>query len=879
MDYSYRVNFELDINSDDMQSLQDAFCKTNDMYIMCVGKIHGQITSFSGSKPEEEYVDANFTPELRREIFDSFVDGVAENVVERFGTEDFLIYRGVAIRDTAGKLLGVWLCLGVDANRIPEDKLLPEGLRITTAEAYEKSIYLIETLTKYYFAEKMKSHALRQELSEEKNIEKEIEYKLRKNEIMTDILRLMESDSPFSKTSEDILRESGKYIDCTHTALLQIDESSISADMICEWVAEDAESLKDKFQAVPTVELPFMNGKPYTISSNAALPELFEVFFAKYGIKAGIFLPININDATAMYLCFLSVDKERQWSVDDLRFANDVKRILHTILIKKITTNSLASSYNALEAILRNAGYGVVVADLNDNTLLYTNDTFSRMFENEIDRIAIEEIIFDKRYDLPELNGYSANGSGKWFDISVANIKWVDERDVRLITFYDTTDLRIYQKKVEKQAQEDILTGLYNRQACEKDIAMEYHVATTLNKMFAVLMIDLDDFASVNEGLGYQVGDDLLEYIAHSINDISFIKGKCYRVGGDEFAVLVDHENYENLDFIIKRIMNLFDNPWTLNGQEYYCTISMGGVKAPADITDSSSILTRLNIALHGAKNKGKNRFEYYNDSSDVFMAEKVKMEQAMRKAVEDGCKEFEVYYQPIMEFVDGVPRCCGAEALVRWNSPEYGLVLPDQFIPQAEHLKLINAIGNHVLIEASKACKHWNDFGHPEYKVNVNLSVVQLRQPDIMDKINEALQLTAIDPKSLTLEVTESLAINDMERMIKILEAIRALGCRVALDDFGTGYSSLNHIRSMPIDTIKIDRAFVSDMGSDHFSEAFVKTIAELADSLDVDVCVEGVEYDKQIDMIGKFSVNLAQGFYFDKPLTRDEFEKRYLQ
>ena len=325
--------------------------------------------------------------------------------------------------------------------------------------------------------------------------------------------------------------------------------------------------------------------------------------------------------------------------------------------------------------------------------------------------------------------------------------------------------------------------------------------------------------------------------------------------------------------------MNLFDNPWTLNGQEYYCTISMGCVKAPADITDSSSILTRLNIALHGAKNKGKNRFEYYNDSSDVFMAEKLKMEQAMRKAVEDGCKEFEVYYQPIMEFVDGVPRCCGAEALVRWNSPEYGLVLPDQFIPRAEHLKLINAIGYHVLIEASKACKHWNDFGHPEYKVNVNLSVVQLRQPDIMDKINEALQLTAIDPKSLTLEVTESLAINDMERMVKILEAIRALGCRVALDDFGTGYSSLNHIRSMPIDTIKIDRAFVSDMGSDHFSEAFVKTIAELADSLDVDVCVEGVEYDKQIDMIGKFSVNLAQGFYFDKPLTRDEFEKRYLQ
>ena len=271
-------------------------------------------------------------------------------------------------------------------------------------------------------------------------------------------------------------------------------------------------------------------------------------------------------------------------------------------------------------------------------------------------------------------------------------------------------------------------------------------------------------------------------------------------------------------------------------------------------------------------------RFEFYDANSDAVVAEKVKMEQAMRKAVEDDCKEFEVYYQPIMEFVNGIPTCCGAEALVRWNSPEYGLVLPDQFISQAEQLKLINSIGQHVLLEAAKSCKHWNDFGHPEYKVNVNLSVVQLTQSDFLDKLDMVLKQTAIDPQNLTLEVTESLAINDMERMIKLLDAIRAKGCRVALDDFGTGYSSLNYIRTMPLDTIKIDRAFVSDMNSDHFSEVFVKTISELADSLDVDVCVEGVEFDKQVDMIGKFSVNLAQGFFFDKPLTKEDFEKKYL-
>ena len=878
MDNSSRLNFDLEINNDDMQSLQDAFCKSNDLYIMCIGKNLGQITSFSGTKPEEDFVDANFSPELRREIMDSFVDGSAENIVERYSTEDYLMYRGVAIRGSEGEFLGAWLCFGVDRTQIPEDKFISSEVKLTTQDAFDKSILLIETLTKYYFAEKFKSHFLRQQLAKEKDAEDEIKYKLKKNEIMTDILRMMESENSFSNISNDILRESGKYLDCTHTALLQMGANGLDVDMISEWTSDESKELSSQFQGIPLVELPFMNGKPYTISSDASLPEAFEIFFIKYDIKAAIFLPINVNDTAAMYLCFFSVGAERKWGVDDLRFANDIKRILHTVLVKKITTNSLASSYSALEAILQNAGYGVVVADLNQNQLLYSNDTFKLMFDNEVDRLAIEELIFDDKYTIPEINGYSANGSGKWFDISFDTIEWVDGRQVRMITFYDITDLRIYQKKVEKQAQEDILTGLYNRQACEKDISLEFHVAKKLDNQFAVLMIDLDDFASVNEGLGYKVGDDLLEYVAHSINDISYIKGKVYRVGGDEFAVLVDHENYNNLDLIIKRIMNLFENPWRLEGQDYYCTMSMGCVKAPMDIAEATDILTRLNIAVHGAKNKGKNRYEFYNPESEAVMTEKVKMDQAMRKAVEDGCKEFEVYFQPIMEFINGLPQCCGSEALVRWNSADYGMVLPDKFISQAEQLRLINDIGYHVLMEAAKACKHWNDFGHPEYKVNVNLSVVQLTQNNFLEKLKTVLDVTSINPKNLTLEVTESLAINDMEWMVSILKAIRDLGCRVALDDFGTGYSSLNHIRSMPIDTIKIDKAFVSEMDSDHFSEAFVKTISELADSLDVDVCVEGVEMDKQIDMIGKFSVNLAQGFFFDKPLSRDEFEKKYL-
>ena len=205
-------------------------------------------------------------------------------------------------------------------------------------------------------------------------------------------------------------------------------------------------------------------------------------------------------------------------------------------------------------------------------------------------------------------------------------------------------------------------------------------------------------------------------------------------------------------------------------------------------------------------------------------------------------------------------------------------MISPTDFIPLAEYLGLINPIGDYVLREACKRCKYWNDMGHPEYKVNVNLSVVQLLQNDIVDKVRAAIKETGIMPCNLTLEVTESLAINDMDRMKTILADIRTLGVRVALDDFGTGYSSLNHIREMPIDVIKIDRCFIIDIGKDEFSAAFVKMVAELAGAIGVKVCVEGVETAEQLAALKQTRIQMIQGFYFGKPMHKEEFEQKYL-
>ena len=225
-----------------------------------------------------------------------------------------------------------------------------------------------------------------------------------------------------------------------------------------------------------------------------------------------------------------------------------------------------------------------------------------------------------------------------------------------------------------------------------------------------------------------------------------------------------------------------------------------------------------------------------------------------------------------------GGAACTGAEALIRWNSQELGFISPADFIPLAEYLGLINPIGDHVLKEACKECKYWNDNGHPEYKVNVNLSVVQLMQDDIVDSIKKTIDDIGLNPRNLTLEVTESLAINDMERMKSIMSEIRQIGVRIALDDFGTGYSSLNHIREIPFDVIKVDQSFVRELATDDYPKSFIRMIGELAYALGVDICVEGIESREQYEVLESMKVRMIQGYYFDKPMKKDDFEAKYL-
>ena len=392
----------------------------------------------------------------------------------------------------------------------------------------------------------------------------------------------------------------------------------------------------------------------------------------------------------------------------------------------------------------------------------------------------------------------------------------------------------------------------------------------------ALLYLDLDDFKHINDGLGHQYGDALLKAVSHAFQRIPGIERTCYRMGGDEFVIVVPPEAYEEFEKILEQIQKIFSKPWFLKDSDYYCTMSMGVVTFPENGDSVPDLVKKADIAMYAAKKAGKNRIEFYSNNISSSDRRRLDMEKNMRDATAKNFGEFEVYYQPIIDVSGGEPECAGAEALIRWNSSKLGFVTPVEFIPLAEYLGLINPIGNHVLLEACKQCKEWNDRGF-DYKVNVNLSVIQLLQRDIVDIVNNALMGTGLNPEHLTLEVTESLAINDMERMKKILGRIKELGVRIALDDFGTGYSSLNHIREIPFDIIKVDQSFVRDLAEDAYSQSFIKLVSELAQTIGVNICVEGIETAVQHQVLKGMRVKYIQGYYFDRPLSKRDFERRY--
>lgn len=712
-----------------------------------------------------------------------------------------------------------------------------------------------------------------------------LEEQLKRSSVMTEILKKLEEEVNFEDAVESILAMVGEYLGLSGAVVIKMTDEDPGFKIIREWIAEDAKGIYKSIEGIHSSDVPPIAEAVVTMDCKNARGKLKSIMQC-FDVKSIMLVPIMLNNAPAMFGIFLEKVKERVWDEQTQQFIVDVCKMIQTILYKRVTKNSLISSYNALKEILSNIGSAVFVIDKQSKEILFSNEIAVRMAGTELTGKYCWEYFYrgynkEKcKYCIPHKNQeyfeeVYDHDRHMWQEIKFHNIKWVDGREVSLCVVTDVTDKKKYQQRIEFQANNDFLTGLYNRMRCEEDLELCIRRANEKKKSGAVLFIDLDDFKHINDGLGHQYGDMLLKMISMGFQQISEIEGKCYRVGGDEFIIIVEPEIFDKLDDILERIRKMFGKAWYLGNAEYYCTMSMGIVIFTKDGQDVNTLIKKADIAMYDAKRAGKNRCVYYNKGEDISFEEKLYMEKNMRYAVSIGCNEFEIYIQPIVDM--NTERCIGGEALVRWNSGKLGFMSPGQFIPMAENLGLITPIGEYVLKQACIVNKKWSDRGR-NFKLHVNLSIIQLLQSDVVATISGILEKTEVVPENMVLEVTESLAINDMARMKEIIKSIKALGVGIALDDFGTGYSSLNYIKQMELDIIKVDRTFIKDIVDDDYAQAFVKLITDLSTLLNVKVCVEGVETEEQLDTLKETNVSMIQGYYFGKPMPVSEFEDKFL-
>ena len=774
-----------------------------------------------------------------------------------------------------------WLVCGI-LNDVFDDPDYPnhalEGFKSTLSEQqFYNTVDALSELSSALFEYRLSIVSAQAESRRSRSSEEAMSVNLRRAEALTDIVSLLESEDTIEKIMLRLLETILKFLSLERDCVCRIKRDTGEIEVLAAYDING--NINDVYRGNDIdKELLLRAKKPLVLSGSSVMNTSEKEQLERLGIKAIMIMPIIINNTPEMYACFYEKTVERVWSIEEIKFINDSVKILQSILTRRVQRNSIASSYESIETILDNVGSAVYVRELDSKKMLFANSIMRKTFAKEIEDGSIDAMLSVKIEGESGVCEFYQKSLDRTYDMYFTQITWVDGSPVSLCALYDISEKKVYQRRIEQQAYTDFLTGLYNRMCCERDLAKIIDETEHNGTNGALLYLDLDDFKHINDGLGHQYGDVLLKAISHSIQRVDGIMNTCYRMGGDEFVIIIPPGSFDRRNHIVAEIKDIFAKPWYLKDADYYCTMSMGMVEFPENGTGVHDLIKKADIAMYEAKKSGKNRMAIYSDNIDSASHQRLDMEKNMRDATTSGFREFEVYYQPIVDIKKPGDPCTGAEALIRWNSHEMGFISPGDFIPLAEYLGLINPIGNYVLQDACNTCRNWNDNGYPDYRVNVNLSVVQLLQTDIVDIVKKTIKESGINPHNLTLEVTESLAINDMERMKKILGDIKELGVRIALDDFGTGYSSLNHIREIPFDVIKVDQSFIKDLESDSYAESFVKMVAELAQAIGVNLCVEGVETEEQLDIIRKMPVDLIQGFYFDRPMTRDAFEKKYL-
>jgi len=438
------------------------------------------------------------------------------------------------------------------------------------------------------------------------------------------------------------------------------------------------------------------------------------------------------------------------------------------------------------------------------------------------------------------------------------------------ITEYKQLEMELQEQKelFEYQAYHDVLTGLPNRLLLKDRLSEKIKYAKRHKKKLAVLFIDLDNFKSLNDSLGHNAGDCLLQELAKRMRNQLRESDTIARLGGDEFVILLeDVESVQVITTIITKGLSSMKEPVLIEGELIYPRMSIGVALYPDNGKDSDTLLKNADAAMYKAKKSGGQTYSFYTESMTVEAYKRITLEQELKEAIVKG--DLRVYYQPQIDTYNKV--LTGMEALVRWQHPKRGLILPSEFIAMLEESDLILELNRWVMVNAIEQFVNWYKEGFNPGVLSLNLSVRQLSCSECYISFTELLEKIGCDPHWLEVEVTESQLIQDPELAISILQSFRKLGVSIAIDDFGTGYSSLAYLKRLPIDRLKIDKSFVDDLPQSSSDVAIAKTIISLAENLDLKLIAEGVEREDQLQFLQENGCANIQGFYFSKPLTAE--------
>ncbi|MDP2785493.1 MAG: EAL domain-containing protein [Sulfurimicrobium sp.] len=499
-----------------------------------------------------------------------------------------------------------------------------------------------------------------------------------------------------------------------------------------------------------------------------------------------------------------------------------------------------------------------------------------RFLQNQdIDQPELENIrraVKEQRDGKALLRNYRKDGRLFWNELYISPVR----NDAGQVTHYigiqnDVTERKQYEEQLAYQSAHDTLTQLPNRNLAQDRLAQGIIFARRAKRQLALLFIDLDNFKVINDSLGHNVGDQLLQIVAQRLSDCIRSGDTVARMGGDDFAViLTDVSQEEDISRVTHKILAAIAEPATVESHQLTVTCSIGVSLFPRDGEDAAALLKNADAAMYRAKEQGRNSVQYYTAEINSRIFQRLMLENSLRTALERN--EFALHYQPQVSLLSG--EVIGMEALLRWHHAEMGMISPANFIPLAEDTGLIIPIGAWVLHTACKQTKAWHDAGLPPVRVAVNISGRQFRE-NIPQLVEKALAESGLPPQYLELEITESVAMQHAESTEKTLTALRDMGVRLSIDDFGTGYSSLSYLKRFPINKLKLDQSFVRDIISDPDDAAISMAIIALAHGLKLDVIAEGVETESQLSFLRSHGCDAIQGYYFSRPVAPEQMEQ----